>query len=67
MRIALNLSKTLSIVRRGITYPIPLKNILYFSTQSGSSELWTEPTTYYCDESLLQWEEKLPASLFSLP
>lgn len=60
----LELTKSLSLVRRGIPHTVLLRDICYFSAQSGGSELWTRTSTFYCEESLLQWEQRLPNTVF---
>lgn len=60
----LQLTKSISMTRRGIPYNIFIRDICYFSAQSGGSELWTRTDMYYCEESLLQWEQRLPAAIF---
>ncbi len=60
----LQLVHSISIVRRGIPRNILVKDICYFSAQSGGSELWTVEDMYCCEESLLRWEEKLPEKIF---
>lgn len=60
----LELTASISITRRGIQQNILINEICYLSAQSGGSELWTRSDMYFCDESLLQWEQKLPASIF---
>lgn len=60
----LQLVDSISLMRRGIPHNILLKDICYFSAQSGGSELWTKTYMYCCEESLLQWEKRLPAILF---
>ena len=60
----LQLTASISLMRRGIPHNILIRDISYFSAQSGGSELWTRRDMYYCDESLLQWERKLPMTIF---
>ncbi len=60
----LQLTENISLVRRGITHTILVRDILYFSAQFGGSELWTNEDMYFCDESLLHWEEHLPSAIF---
>lgn len=60
----LQLTKTISLQRRGIEQNIRVKDIYYFSAQAGGSEIWTGSDMYYCEESLLQWEQKLPVDVF---
>lgn len=60
----LQLTDSISLVRRGIPHNILLRDICYFSAQSGGSELWTRTDVYYCEESLLQWEKRMPTTLF---
>ena len=60
----LELTKSISLIRRGIPHTILIRDICYFSAQSGGSELWTRTSTYYCEESLLQWEQQLPDKVF---
>ena len=60
----LQLTKSISLVRRGIPHKIFIRDICYFSAQSGGSELWTKNSMYYCEESLLQWEQQLPDAVF---
>lgn len=60
----LQLTESISITRRGIPYHILIRDICYLSAQSGGSELWTNTDMYICEESLLQWEQRLPSSIF---
>ena len=60
----LQLTASVPIVRRGITQNILIQDICYLSAQSGGSELWTRTDMYFCDESLLQWEQRLPDTIF---
>lgn len=60
----LQLTESIAIMRRGIQYNINVRDICYFSAQSGGSELWTRTDMYCCEESLLQWEKKLPTAIF---
>lgn len=60
----LELTKSISLIRRGIPHTILIRDICYFSAQSGGSELWTKNSMYYCEESLLQWEQQLPGTTF---
>lgn len=60
----LQLTQTISLSRRGIVHEIPLEDILYFSAQSGGTELWTCSDMFCCEESLLQWEMQLPENIF---
>lgn len=60
----LQLTSTISLLRRGILREIRIRDIYYLSAHSGGSELWTKSNMYCCEESLLQWEERLPSSIF---
>lgn len=60
----LYITKNITIVRRGIPVDISIRNICYISAQSGGSELWTNTDMYFCEESLLQWEQRLPMAIF---
>lgn len=60
----LSFSESVSLVRRGIPHMVRIQDICYLAAHSGGSELWSKTDTYYCEESLLQWEKKLPANLF---
>lgn len=60
----LQLTKSISLIRRGIPYNIFIRDICYFSAQSGGSELWTRTDMYCCEESLIEWERRLPAAVF---
>lgn len=60
----LQLNNTIDFIRYGIQYHIPIHNILYFSAQSGGSEMWTSQNAYFFEESLVAWEKKLPSYLF---
>jgi len=60
----LALTNSLTLIRRGIPHKILIRDIFYFSAQSGGSELWTGTNMYGCEESLLQWEQRLPKTLF---
>ena len=56
--------KTIDIVRQNMTYRILLKDILYLEAYAGGVAIYTGTNTFYCDESLLHWEQQLPSSLF---
>ena len=60
----LELTKSISLTRRGIPHNILIRDICYLSAQSGGSELWTRTDMYYCEESLLQWEQRLTTTTF---
>lgn len=60
----LQFTESVSLVRRGIPHNILIRDICYLSAQSGGSELWTKKDMYYCEESLLQWEKRLPMTTF---
>lgn len=60
----LQLARTISLSKRGIVHEISLEDILYFSAQSGGTELWTCSDIFCCEESLLQWEMQLPENIF---
>lgn len=60
----LDLTESIFLTRRGIPHKILLRDICYFSAQSGGSELWTRTDMYCCEESLLEWERRLPATVF---
>lgn len=60
----LQLNQTVSLNRRGVEHPILVQDIFYLSAQFGGSELWTKDNMYFCDESLVQWEQRLPMSIF---
>lgn len=60
----LQLTEYISLMRRGINHNIMIRDVLYFTAQAGGSEMWTRKDMYYCDESLLHWEGKMPSNLF---
>lgn len=60
----LNLYKSITISRQGNTEKIPIQDILYFTAHVGGSELKTIHTTYFCEESLVQWENIAPNVFF---
>lgn len=60
----LSLVETVSLIRRGIPHVIRIQDICYLAAHSGGSELWSKTDTFYCEESLLQWERKLPTEVF---
>lgn len=60
----LQLTTGISLKRRGIPHNILIRDICYLSAQSGGSELWTRTDMYCCEESLLQWEQRLPMAIF---
>lgn len=60
----LQMTESISLVRRGIPHNILIRDICYFSAQSGGSELWTRTNMYCCEESLLQWEKQMPEAVF---
>lgn len=60
----LNLYQAVRIFCYGNMKTIPIKNILYFAAHAGGSEMKTIDTSYFCEESLLQWEEKTSSCIF---
>lgn len=60
----LNLYKTVILFRRGKTHKIPIQDILYFSASTNGSTLKTIETSYFLEESLLQWEGKTSPNIF---
>ncbi len=60
----LQLTESIQLMRRGIPYNILISDICYLSAQSGGSELWTNTDMFCCEESLLQWEQRLPDTIF---
>lgn len=60
----LQLTQSISLTRRGITYPILVQDVFYLSAHFGGSELWTKSDAFLCEESLLQWENRLPVDMF---
>ena len=60
----LHLRDYITISRRGIPHRILIQDICYLTAQSGKSELWTLNDVFFCDESLLQWEQRLSSNLF---
>lgn len=60
----LKLTESIVLVRRGIPHKILVRDICYLSAQSGGSLLWTATDMYCCEESLLQWEKRLPETAF---
>lgn len=60
----LNISQTIQIYPHGIELSIALRDILYLEANSGGSILYLNDSQYYCSESLLYWEQTLPAALF---
>ncbi|MBQ8822238.1 MAG: response regulator transcription factor [Lachnospiraceae bacterium] len=60
----LQLNQSVSITRRGLVHSILVQDIFYLSAHFGGSELWTKENRYFCEESLVQWEQQLPSSIF---
>ena len=60
----LQLTQSISLIRRGLPRNILIRDICYISAQAGGSELWTRNDVFCCEESLLQWEQRLPMSIF---
>lgn len=60
----LQLREYISVSRRGIPHRILIHDICYLTAQSGKSELWTKNDVFFCDESLLQWEQRLSPNMF---
>ncbi len=60
----LKLTESISLMRRGISHNILIRDICYISAQSGGSELWTRNDMYCCEESLVQWEQRLSKTIF---
>lgn len=58
------LTESISLTRRGIPHNIWMRDICYISAQSGGSELWTKSDMFSCEESLVQWEQRLPGAIF---
>lgn len=58
------MTNRITLMRRGIPHEILIRDIRYISAQHGGSELWTKTDLFFCDESLLQWEQRLPMSIF---
>ena len=60
----LNLYTSILFLRRGMTHKIAILDILYFAAHFGGSELKTTDSSYLCEESLIQWEEKTSSNIF---
>lgn len=60
----LQLTQSVSLLRHGVPHEILFKDIFYLSAQSGGSELWTRSNMFFCEKSLLQWEDVLPSATF---
>lgn len=60
----LSCAETVSLIRRGIPHTVRIQDICYLAAHSGGSELWSKTDTYYCEESLVQWEKRLPTNVF---
>lgn len=60
----LQMAEKITMMRRGIPHDIFVRDICYISVQSGRSEVWTINDMYNCEESLLQWERRLPMTVF---
>lgn len=57
-------TESISLTKRGIPYSVRIRDIYYISVQSGGSEVWTKMEMFCREESLLQWEQRLPSALF---
>lgn len=60
----LYLNENITLLRLGVRFKIPLKDILYLSAVTGGSEIWTAGESFYSEISLLTWEERLPKTTF---
>ena len=60
----LQMAEKITFMRRGIAHDIFVRDICYISVQSGRSEVWTINDMYGCEESLVQWERRLPMTVF---
>lgn len=60
----LHLERQICVTYNGVTKKIPGKEILYLSAQSGGSEIHTADLVYFQEESLVYWENILPAHAF---
>ncbi len=60
----LNFYQAIILSRHGNARKVPIPEILYFTAQAGGSELKTLNNSYFCEESLLQWEEKVSPNIF---
>lgn len=58
------LLQPISFRRRGANHEICVHDILYLSAQFGGCEVWTSSNLFFCDESLMHWEETLPSDIF---
>lgn len=60
----LKLHDTILISQYGTDISIPLQNIIFFSAHFGGVEICTLGSTFYSNESLLQWEQRLENNAF---
>lgn len=60
----LNLYQAIELSRHGNTQKVPLQDIMYFAAHAGGSEPKTLETSYFCEESLLQWEQRTSPNIF---
>ncbi len=60
----LQIAEKITMMRRGMQIDISIRDICYISVQAGRSEVWTLNDMFYSDESLLQWERRLPETVF---
>lgn len=60
----LQVTECVSVMRRGVSHDILIRDICYISAQSGGSELWTRSDMFTCEDGLIQWEQKLPEGIF---
>lgn len=57
-------SQTIKIYPLGIELVIAVRDIIYLEAYAGGSVIYLKDNHYYCEESLIQWEQTLPKNLF---
>lgn len=60
----LDSAQSILIQPHGIPLKLTVQDILYLEAHAGGSRIYTTGNAYYCDKSLLQWENELPDEYF---
>lgn len=58
------LNKTIEVMHHGTELTIPLKSIIYLTAHFGGTEICTTSNTFYSNDSMLQWENRLDENTF---
>ena len=60
----LQLNQNIIVMHHGSELTIPLKNLIYLTAHFGGTEICTTTNTFYSNDSMLQWEQRLEGNAF---